>query len=59
MRNIQKSGFAISASKMVLFQTKIRFFGHDNYQGTIKPIMKYIALAVKFLDEIKDKKELQ
>ena len=44
---------------MVLFQTKIRFLGHDIYQGTIKPIMRSLAFAVKFPDEIKDKKQLQ
>jgi len=36
---IEKNGLAVSASKLVLFQTKIRFLGHDIYQGTIKPIM--------------------
>ena len=44
---------------MVLCQTKIRFHGHDIYQGTIKPNMKSLAFADKFPDEIKDKKQLQ
>jgi len=41
---------------LVLFQTKIRFLGYDIYQGTIKPIMRSLASADKFPDEIKDKK---
>ena len=53
---IEKNGLAVSASKKVLFQTKIRFIGHDIYQGTIKSIMRSLAFADKFPDEIKDKK---
>ena len=53
---IEKNGLAISAPKMLLFQAKIRFLGHDIYQGTIKPIMRSLVFADKFLDEIKDKK---
>ena len=49
----------MSASKMVLFQTKIRFLGHDIFQGTIKPIERSLAFVDKFPDEIKDKKQLQ
>ena len=56
---IEKNGLAVSASKMVLFQTKIKFLGHDIYQGTLKPIMRSLAFADKFPDEIKDKKQLQ
>ena len=56
---IEKNGLAVSASKMTLFQTKIRFLGHGIYQGTIKPIMRSLAFADKFADEIKDKKQLQ
>ena len=44
---------------MVLFQTKIRFLGHYIYQGTIKPIMRSLAFADKFPDEIRDKRQLQ
>ena len=56
---MEKNGLASSASKMLLFQTKIRFLGHDIYQGTIKPIQRCLAFADKFLDEIKDRKQLQ
>jgi len=41
---------------MVLFQTKIGFLGHDIYQDTIKPIMRSLAFADKFPDEIKEKR---
>jgi len=56
---MERNGLAASTSKMVLFQTKIWFLGHDIYQGTIKPIQRSLALADKFPDEIKDKKLLQ
>jgi len=51
---MESNGLAASASKMILFQTKIRFLGHDIYQGTIKPIQRSLAFADKFLHEIKD-----
>ena len=44
---------------MLLFQTKIRFLGHDIYQGTIKPIQRSLTFADKFPDEIKEKTQLQ
>ena len=56
---IEKNGLAVFTSKMVLFHTKIRFLGHDIYRCTIKPIMRSLAFADKFSDEIKDKKQLQ
>ena len=56
---IKRNGLALSASKMLLFQTKIRFLGHDIFQGTIKPIQRSLVFAEKFPDEIKDKNQLQ
>jgi len=56
---IEKNGLAVSSSKMGLIQTKIRFLGHDIHQGTIKPIMRSLAFADKFPNEIKDKRQLQ
>jgi len=56
---IEKNSLAVSASKLVLFQTKIRFLGHDIFQGTIKPIMRSLAFVDKFPEEIKQKKQLQ
>jgi len=53
---IERNGLAAFVSKLVLFQTKIRFLGHDIYQGTIKPIQRVLAFVDKFPDEIKDRK---
>ena len=43
---------------MKLFQTKIRFLGHEIFQGKTKPIQRSIEFADKFPDEIKDKKTI-
>ena len=59
LKIIKKNGLAVSAPKMKLFQTKVRFLGHDIYRGTIKPIARTIEFAEKFPDEIKDKNQLQ
>jgi len=56
---MEKMGLAAFTSKMILFQTKIRFLGHDIYQGTVKPIQRFLTFADKFPDEIKDRKQLQ
>ena len=44
---------------MKLFQTKVRFLGHDIDKGTIKPINRALEFANKFPDEIKEKNQLQ
>ena len=49
----------ISASKIKLFQTKIRFLRFEIYQGKIKPIQRAIEFANNFPDELKDKNQLQ
>jgi len=51
---MERNGLAVSASKLILFQTNIRFLGHNIYQGMIKPIQRALAFADKFPDEIKD-----
>jgi len=56
---MERNGLAASSSKLLLFQTKIPFLGHNIYQGTIKPIRRALAFADKFSDEIKDRKQLQ
>ena len=56
---MERNGLAASASKLLLFQTKIRFLGHHIYQGTIKPIQRALIFAEKFPNEIKDRKQLQ
>jgi len=56
---MEKNGLAASTSKLLLFQTKVRFLGHNIHQGTIKPIQRALAFADKFPDEIKYRKQLQ
>jgi len=55
----ERNSLAASAYKLLLFQIKIRFLGHNIYQGTIKPIQRALAFAEKYPDEIKDRKQLQ
>ena len=47
---IKQHGLVVSASKISLFQDKIRFLGHNIYKGTLSPIDKAIQFANKFLD---------
>ena len=56
---IRENGLVISAPKIKLFQTRIRFLVFEIYQGTIKPIQWSIEFSSKFSDEIKDKTQLQ
>ena len=56
---VKKHGLVISAKKISLFQTKIRFLGHNIYQGTITPISRSIEFGDKFPDELKEKTQLQ
>ncbi|KAL4581677.1 hypothetical protein LXL04_006204 [Taraxacum kok-saghyz] len=56
---IIKNGLVISQKKMSLFQTKVRFLGHNIEKGHIIPIQRSIDFADKFPDEIKDKTQLQ
>ena len=56
---IKHNGLVVSATKINLFQDKIRFLGHNIYKGTLSPIDRAIQFADKFLDEIKDKNQLQ
>ena len=41
----KKNGLALSPTKIVLFQTKIRFLGHSVHQGTIIPIERSIQFT--------------
>lgn len=54
-----KNCLVVSAPKIKLFQIKIRFLGHDIFQGTIKPISRPLEFASKFQDVIKDTNQLQ
>jgi hypothetical protein len=56
---IKRNGLVISAPKMKIFQTKIRFLGHKIYNGTIIPIHRSVEFASKFPNIISDKKQLQ
>ena len=56
---IKINGLVVSASKVNLFQTKVRFLGHNIYQGKISPIDRAIQFADKFPDEILEKTQLQ
>ncbi|MBK5591092.1 hypothetical protein JJ728_23385, partial [Salmonella enterica subsp. enterica serovar Typhi] len=54
-----QNGLVISKPKMILFQTNIRFLGHNIEKGKIIPINRSIDFASKFLDVILDKTQLQ
>ena len=56
---VKENGLVISATKIIFFQTNIRFLGFGIYQGQINPIHRAIEFANKFPDEIKDKTQLQ
>ena len=56
---IKHSGLVVSAKKIKLFQTKIRFLGFDISEGQIRPIDRVIQFVDKFLDVIIDKTQLQ
>lgn len=56
---IKRSGLVVSAPKMKIFQTRIRFLGHEIDRGTIVPIHRSIEFASKFPNVITDKTQLQ
>jgi len=56
---IKKNWLVVSATKIKLFQAKIRFLGHDICQGTIRLIGRAIEFADKFSNGIKYKTQLQ
>jgi len=45
---IKRNGLVISAKKMILAVTKVRFLGHEIWKGTITPITRSIEFAKKF-----------
>ncbi|KAI8535201.1 hypothetical protein RHMOL_Rhmol10G0155500 [Rhododendron molle] len=59
VHTIKQNGLVISAPKIKLFQTKIRFLGYNIHQSKIVPIDRAIQFADKFPDEITDKNQLQ
>ena len=56
---VKENGLVVSEKKMKLFQTRVKFLGHDIYKNMIKPINRTIEFADKFPDEIIDKNQLQ
>ena len=59
LQTVKKNGLVVSAPKIKLFQTNIRFLGHYISKQTIRPIDRSLEFANKFPDEIKDKTQLQ
>ena len=55
----KRNGLVVSAKKVKLFQTKVRFLGFDISDGQIRPIDRAIQFADKFPDVITDKTRLQ
>jgi hypothetical protein len=56
---IKHNGLVVSAKKIKLFQTKIRFLGFDISEGKIRLIDGAIQFADKFPDVITEKTQLQ
>jgi hypothetical protein len=59
LETIKHNGLVVSASKIKLFQTKIRFLGFDISEGKIRPIDRTFQFANKFPDVITEKTQLQ
>jgi hypothetical protein len=55
LETIKHNGLVVSASKIKLLQTKIRFLGFDIFEGKIRPIDRAIQFADKFPDVITEK----
>ena len=45
---IKHNGLVVSATKIILFQDKIRFLGHNIYKGTLSLTDRAIQFADKF-----------
>ena len=58
-RIIKSNGLVVSASKIKLFQTNVRFLGYNIHRSTIQPIDHVIQFADKFPDQITEKPHLQ
>ena len=56
---IKRNGLVVSAEKIKLFQTKVRFLGYYIVEGQIHPIDRAIQFADKFPDVITNKTQLQ
>ncbi|CAL9004327.1 unnamed protein product [Prunus brigantina] len=56
---VKQNGLVVSAKKIKLFQTKVRFLGFNICQSQFTPIDRVIQFADKFPDQILDKSQLQ
>ena len=52
---VKLNGLVISAPKIKLFQTRVRFVVFNIHHGVIKPIYRAIQFADKFPNQILDK----
>ena len=59
LNTVKFNGLVVSAPKIKLFQTRVRFLGFDIHHGVIKPIDRSIQFAEKFPDQILDRTQLQ
>ena len=59
IETVKINGLNLSATKISLFHTKVRFLGHLIHQGTLTLIQRSLEFVDKFSDEIKNKKQLQ
>jgi hypothetical protein len=56
---IKVNGLLVSATKIKLFQTNIRFLGYNIHQSKTSPISRVIQFAYKFSNKILEKTQLQ
>jgi hypothetical protein len=56
---IKVNGLVVSATKIKLFQTNIRFLGYNIHESKISPVSRVIRFANKFPNEILEKTQLQ
>ena len=54
-KDVKINDLVLSAPKIKLFQTTVRFLDHNINKGTIIPIDRSIEFASKFSNEIRDK----
>ena len=59
LNRVKLNGLVVSAPKIKLKETHVRFLGFDIHHGLIKPIDRVIKFVGKFPDQILDKTQLQ
>lgn len=48
LKVVKNEGLIVSAKKMKLFQTKIRFLGHNMHKGLSYPLIEPLLLLINF-----------